>query len=743
MSFAQVAFSPEAHVAPFNSSATLAVEFTLAAEEDTLPCLQAFCTFLGKTHEAPPCSSWSSSSSTLCTTRGSSASKRCSSAESHENEERRCPSEAEGPGAPLSLPVEFELPLAPFSAPPAFCEQLINETITVLLVKTPDPVTDGSQGVQRKEQPLPKGLSKKDIKEKAGKKGGPPRPVVPQGDMRTAEVKAAPLLLLKDGETMDAPEAAQKTLASLPGIVSLRFGIKATKSLLSPELRILLNPVWLLIKEVRNLPLFPRSSNSVQRASNDASENVHEGAGESTPAKKGKACCVATEMMRTEPRHYFARLSLFSRVFETQPVQEELNLHSASGSVCWNFGFLCFWGPAVVDQNELKDFIEEQRLEIELFNTEENLADLTDSEVACAQHTPENRKPVLTQCSAKPQKQSGNVNVKKRRGTSTSHRANQGGSGSDSRPPAQLFPDDSSGFPNELGAPKIKPPHGLACFHLNALSSCRATRLSFSTDVLPVAGFSLVRNEGGKNSTSLCRVNGPDFMKSGTRMVFAIQLAESLFQRLPFQEEEGVPSRWWSPVPNQLFNRIFVAAPLNTPLAAALLQLEAREEALINKAIASDNSYTHAADKAGEREAEERGNDYLTGFIIDDGEYLYSVLEGLADGRLTEAARVLQASSRENEKKGEKLLYNSRLRFSERRYPPLSASERIETNAPLTTLATSRAALVSRNSSSRPFSSGFSKLQLCTLFARAADLKCNDLFPTSGELNGMRVRMAP
>lgn len=117
---------------------------------------------------------------------------------------------------------------------------------------------------------------------------------------------------------------------------------------------------------------------------------------------------------------------------------------------------------------------------------------------------------------------------------------------------------------------------------------------------------------------------------------------------------------------------------------------------------------------------------------------LYAVLEGLAHGRLAEAAERLLLAAGKDGGETEKLLYNSRLRFSHRRYPMASSLQRLKLVSPLEEVATSRAMLDGSTPGAQSLYSAVSKLQMAALFSRAADLKCHDLFPTSEELECIR-----
>ncbi|CDJ48170.1 hypothetical protein, conserved [Eimeria brunetti] len=382
--------STQAKEAPYNEAATVAVQFSVTAEKAALGSLHAFCTFLGKVHETGPFSSWPSEEG-----EGESPAVPCSSIpcegftkEGNVNSTKECSQLAA---------VNFELNLTPFSFPATFCEQFIRETFTFTVVKTPEST---SEGPQRKEAQT-KAAAKADGREKGAKKAGPPRSIIPPGESRIAEMPVAALLLLKDGECMQPPEGVQEALATIPGVVSLRIEVKAVTSLLSPALRHLLNPVWFLIRDVRHLP--SPSHYPQKRRAGDALEGTTEvpaaAPAPTTPAGAGAGAGTAVvpvasspapipetkgtppeSQLRGEPSsepscptegplEYFARAHLLRKVLETEPRRATGVL--GAKRVAWDAGFLCFWGPSVEDQNELKDFIEERRLEVELLNMQD------------------------------------------------------------------------------------------------------------------------------------------------------------------------------------------------------------------------------------------------------------------------------------------------------------------------------------------------------------------------------------
>lgn len=118
--------------------------------------------------------------------------------------------------------------------------------------------------------------------------------------------------------------------------------------------------------------------------------------------------------------------------------------------------------------------------------------------------------------------------------------------------------------------------------------------------------------------------------------------------------------------------------------------------------------------------------------------FVYAVFEGRAEGRLAEAAELLVAAASDDDGKSTKVLYNSRLRFSDRQYPVIKSLQRLELAAPLPEVASSRLMLNAATADARCFSSAVSKLQMSTFFSRAADLKCHNLFPTDEELRYLR-----
>lgn len=116
---------------------------------------------------------------------------------------------------------------------------------------------------------------------------------------------------------------------------------------------------------------------------------------------------------------------------------------------------------------------------------------------------------------------------------------------------------------------------------------------------------------------------------------------------------------------------------------------------------------------------------------------LYGVIEGCANGCLVDAAKLLLRVMKEEKGSGSRLLYNSCLRFTDRRYSVASLAQTIDLRTPLGELVTCRALFDKNNAAALPVLSGLSKLQMATLFTRAADLKCQDLFPTAEELQSI------
>ncbi|CDJ56644.1 hypothetical protein, conserved [Eimeria maxima] len=534
--------SAEAKEAPYNEAAGLAVEFFVTAEKAALGSLQAYCTFLGKIHETGVFSSWSSDEE-----NGGKGPGCCSQ-----------PCEVTGEGEVNSseeccqlAAVKFALNLTPFSLPATFCEQFTNETITFTVVRTQDSSQDGPQ----RKDAQNKASAKPDGRDKGPKKAGPPRSTIPPGDSRTAEMPVGALLLLRDGESMQPPQRVQETLATTPGVVSLRIGVKAVTSLLSCELRHLLNPVWFLIKDVRYLPLTSQCLQKPQPcdASEDTTENpalpaaatasagtataaaplassaapVSEIKGASSEIKVRGECSSETKYGVDGTSEYFARAKVFRRVLETEPRRPIKYLDT--NRVHWDAGFLCFWGPSVEDQNELKDFIEEHRVEIELLNTWDapgiDQSSLYPDVTAGQCKSKAIGRPLLKQ-----PKTSTGTPAKGQRVTTKAQRY----SGINPETPSnQATTNITNAFLAGPEPASCRPPHGVASFCLCALASCRATHLSFCTDVLPVAGY-VARKEEGSETVQLYRTTGPDFMSSGTQISIEIKLAEPLFQHFSY-----------------------------------------------------------------------------------------------------------------------------------------------------------------------------------------------------------------
>lgn len=345
------------------------------------------------------------------------------------------------------------------------------------------------------------------------------------------------------------------------GLHSFHVEVKAMTSLLSQELRHLLNPVWILIKDVRGLPLL--SQPPQQARLNDSpgvpAESIGAISPSTTPALGAAAATAAVpaapaalssvpasdikgardelqarghslSQAKNPPEavsQYFARAHAFRTVLETEP--KELSSASTANAIRWNAGFLCFWGPSAADQNELKDFIEERRFRVELHQAAES-SGRTDTSESCSNITDvQYREKATGRMPTKPQKAAAGTPSKARRQTAKSQRsainpAESGGPSSTSPPGYVNY------LPASSDATRLRPPLAVASFCLTALSSCMATHLVFCTDVLPFSGH-LVGKEGSETSQPR-HIKGPEFMESGVRMSIEIRLAEPLFKGL-------------------------------------------------------------------------------------------------------------------------------------------------------------------------------------------------------------------
>ncbi|CDJ68715.1 hypothetical protein ENH_00057850 [Eimeria necatrix] len=527
-------------------------------------------------------------------------------------------------------------------------------------------------------------------------------------------------------------------------------------SLLSQELRHLLNPVWILIKDVRGLPLL--SQPPQQARLNDSpgvpAESIGAISPSTTPALGAAAATAAVpaapaalssvpasdikgardelqarghslSQAKNPPEavsQYFARAHAFRTVLETEP--KELSSASTANAIRWNAGFLCFWGPSAADQNELKDFIEERRFRVELHQAAES-SGRTDTSESCSNITDvQYREKATGRMPTKPQKAAAGTPSKARRQTAKSQRsainpAESGGPSSTSPPGYVNY------LPASSDATRLRPPLAVASFCLTALSSCMATHLVFCTDVLPFSGH-LVGKEGSETSQPR-HIKGPEFMESGVRMSIEIRLAEPLFKGDVV--ERSVPLL----LPKQEINRLFLVAPLESRLAKQARQLGEEDKdrcSSVEKLEGNENKVGLAT--SGEVEAES-----LTGFLVEDTRLLYGVIEGCANGCLVDAAKLLLRVMKEEKGSGSRLLYNSCLRFTDRRYSVASLAQTIDLRTPLGELVTCRALFDKNNAAALPVLSGLSKLQMATLFTRAADLKCQDLFPTAEELQSI------
>ncbi|KAL8431632.1 hypothetical protein Efla_005691 [Eimeria flavescens] len=759
-------FAAEAFEAPFNAAAVVAVDFIVEAEREALPCLHAFCLFMGKTTEAAPLASWA------LLPRGQNQRNPINKA-SDSPAAAAAAGAGEGGGeegkSKETVFVKAELQLPSFSVPPSACESLARESLSFVFVKTNEPLPEkeggalGGGGPRKEAQSRSSGRQEGNAK--AGKKNTNPKTVLPQGDSRTAEMKAGILLLLKEGETIAAPEQVHKTLSTLPGIVSCRCVLRAATPLLSPSLRWMLNPVWLCLKEVRFLPLLP-SQSSFASSSFPIQKQEAPVAAEAPPpspdsghvpappyprpapaaaaagAVVATAGCSSREAAKEECRSlYLARFVLFSQVYETAAKAEEA-VAAGERRVEWNLELLSFWGPAAINQNRLRDFLEEEKLQVEVYRQadEEGAAfaaaepELLAALAATSSSRWKEQKAPLTQATktrgpmarAKRMRAAANGSKKQTEQQQLLLPPNRSRSGSSN--------NNSSSSSSVLSV--LKPPHGIACFRLNALSSCHATSLCLSTDVLPAAGYTLRKGEGEK-SAFLSRTNGPDFLKMGTVLTLSLRLAEPLFQPMPlvlfpsFSSESGnLSNRRCTPAAIQKMNRLFLVASLGSPLASEALEIAESE----NKTI---KELTEKATQSEEEKEGKEEDDFLTGFILEDGECMYSVLEGFAGGKLAKQAENLLKVRGEVGEGKEKVLYNSLLRFSERKYPLNCGIRKLKLPAPLSKVACGWAAFPRDFAGNRLFSSAISKLQMSTFFTRAADLKITDLFLSNAELQAI------
>ncbi|CDI84891.1 hypothetical protein, conserved [Eimeria praecox] len=364
--------STEAKEAPYNEAATLAVEFFVTAEKAILGSLQAFCTFLGKVHETGTFSSWSSEEENVGKCSGSDA-QPC---ESLTKEGTMHPSE----DCCQLATVNYELSLTPFSFPATFCEQFIKETFTFTVVRTQDLNQDGAQ---RKDTQT-KTSAKSDGREKGGKRAGPPRSIIPPGESRVAEMPVGALLLLKEGERMQPPEGVQEVLATIPGVVSLRIEVKAVTSLLSPELRHLLNPVWFLIRDVRYLPLTspdlqkPQPNDAPECTAENAASAVAPAAGagaaasasatpvvsSGAPASESKGACAEIHLRGESssegrcstagPFEYFARAQVLGKETEAVPSSVSVSISLPQQGINRLFFAAPLWNKVAAQAKQLQ-----------------------------------------------------------------------------------------------------------------------------------------------------------------------------------------------------------------------------------------------------------------------------------------------------------------------------------------------------------------------------------------------------
>lgn len=292
--------------------------------------------------------------------------------------------------------------------------------------------------------------------------------------------------------------------------------------------------MWLSIKEIRSLPSAYYGSPQCASDTCGVIEPEHAAAvsdGESQgPAEEmiGRAASSPLAHSNGSVAQCFARVTVLSKLLETQP--EAAIAISEDTCVRWNSGFLLFWGPSVVDQNDLKDFIEEHRMEIEVHHTAEASAFAAPLELPWNFDSPEVSKQMLVHGPLKQQKSVSHA-ARKRRATAKSQRC-RATNAEDSSFSENIHSDGSNNITASADITPIRPPHGIATFCLSALGSCGATNLFFCTDVLPVSGYVVRRGEEGE-PISISRVNGPDFMRSGTRLTVEISLAEPLFRPRP------------------------------------------------------------------------------------------------------------------------------------------------------------------------------------------------------------------
>ncbi|XP_026191084.1 uncharacterized protein LOC34620259 [Cyclospora cayetanensis] len=551
--------------APYNASAALSVEFSVTADKEALPNVIAYCTFLGRVYDAGSLSSWSLND-VKGSSRGCPASTPLCGRRAAEADNQTIPDKDQ-----QLVSADTELPLAPFILPATSVEQFVRDCLSFTVVRTAD-----SEGARSKEALAKAPGTRSEGKEKGGRSMVGLRSAIPHGETRMVEMPVAELLLLNEGECVHLPEGMHDILSSLKGIASFRIRVRARNSLLSRELRHLLNPVWLHIKGVRALPPIGPPVSQIQCTHRTSGETkaatpaplkkralgaaARSAAADSNlpapPALAEESKCLFEEPFErrtsvTEgqskagaasegggPLRYFARARCFSRNLETEPTAPTGPPDALH--VRWNRGFLCFWGPAALSQKELRDFLEEQRLEVRLCCSEENagLTNTTESQFGekAASGKTQGKQPHRPGTAAEPSASAKMATVK--------HVRDGGNSAATAvllDAPAQSLasstPSDNNGntmLPECPTSPRSLP-YGRAAFCLSALAACGATRLSLSARVLPVlADCTLGGSKSGDSPLAGLRASALDFVTYETRMTLRLRLAEPLFQFVPF-----------------------------------------------------------------------------------------------------------------------------------------------------------------------------------------------------------------
>ncbi|PHJ24556.1 hypothetical protein CSUI_001590 [Cystoisospora suis] len=279
-----------------------------------------------------------------------------------------------------------------------FCQQVADEALLVTVSRTDEALprsaeTPKPSSANQRDGALAKKGAKGDAtnastagtKEKPKQKNPKEVKALPVFEVsRRGCMRIGSILLLSDAGCIRSPTTLNAHIETLEGLRSFELELFCSQAPLTPTLRKLVNPVCLTFVGAQRVPMVAVPSRTTPRRQDLAaseSASVHDSNHNGGLKNEATVTVPPTASQSSNRGHLAAHVEAkwFPDVKVATPARAFVNPSESCangvkcGDVTWNHDIILFWGPAVVNQLVLRQFLEEVSIPVELHD-QDNLA---------------------------------------------------------------------------------------------------------------------------------------------------------------------------------------------------------------------------------------------------------------------------------------------------------------------------------------------------------------------------------